>query len=114
MVLLSCSYTSGSVVLLPYWLFCCLVPVLVVLLSCAYIGGIVICSKLTGMAFRVPVPDVSVVDLTCRLNKGVSMGLGYFYFFVQQACLSACRLMVCTLSGSKNFFFFQINCIYIT
>lgn len=25
--------------------------------------------KLTGMAFRVPVPDVSVVDLTCRLNK---------------------------------------------
>lgn len=28
--------------------------------------------KLTGMAFRVPVPDVSVVDLTCRLGKGVS------------------------------------------
>ncbi|XP_062590450.1 glyceraldehyde-3-phosphate dehydrogenase-like [Saccostrea cucullata] len=28
--------------------------------------------KLTGMAFRVPVPDVSVVDLTCRLNKGAS------------------------------------------
>ncbi|XP_011205974.1 glyceraldehyde-3-phosphate dehydrogenase 2 [Bactrocera dorsalis] len=25
--------------------------------------------KLTGMAFRVPVPDVSVVDLTVRLNK---------------------------------------------
>lgn len=25
--------------------------------------------KLTGMAFRVPVCDVSVVDLTCRLNK---------------------------------------------
>ncbi|XP_036602352.1 glyceraldehyde-3-phosphate dehydrogenase, testis-specific [Trichosurus vulpecula] len=25
--------------------------------------------KLTGMAFRVPVPDVSVVDLTCRLNR---------------------------------------------
>lgn len=25
--------------------------------------------KLTGMAFRVPVPDVSVVDLTCRLQK---------------------------------------------
>ncbi|XP_070560836.1 glyceraldehyde-3-phosphate dehydrogenase-like [Ptychodera flava] len=26
--------------------------------------------KLTGMAFRVPVPDVSVVDLTCRLKNG--------------------------------------------
>lgn len=25
--------------------------------------------KLTGMAFRVPVPDVSVVDLTCTLKK---------------------------------------------
>ena len=30
-------------------------------------------SKLTGMAFRVPTPDVSVVDLTVRLEKGVSM-----------------------------------------
>jgi len=28
--------------------------------------------KLTGMAFRVPVPDVSVVDLTCRLQKGAT------------------------------------------
>ncbi|VTJ55829.1 Hypothetical predicted protein [Marmota monax] len=26
--------------------------------------------KLTGMAFRVPTPNVSVVDLTCRLAKG--------------------------------------------
>merc|ERR1719450_697021 len=25
--------------------------------------------KLTGMAFRVPTPDVSVVDLTCRIAK---------------------------------------------
>merc|ERR1712186_157252 len=25
--------------------------------------------KLTGMAFRVPTADVSVVDLTCRLEK---------------------------------------------
>jgi glyceraldehyde 3-phosphate dehydrogenase len=25
--------------------------------------------KLTGMSFRVPTPDVSVVDLTCRLDK---------------------------------------------
>merc|ERR1711985_43252 len=29
--------------------------------------------KLTGMAFRVPTPDVSVVDLTCRLSKGAKM-----------------------------------------
>lgn len=28
--------------------------------------------KLTGMSFRVPTPDVSVVDLTCRLDKGAS------------------------------------------
>lgn len=28
--------------------------------------------KLTGMAFRVPVPDVSVVDLTVRLSKSTS------------------------------------------
>jgi glyceraldehyde 3-phosphate dehydrogenase len=28
--------------------------------------------KLTGMAFRVPTPDVSVVDLTCKLGKPAS------------------------------------------
>ncbi|KAL3312903.1 Glyceraldehyde-3-phosphate dehydrogenase [Cichlidogyrus casuarinus] len=28
--------------------------------------------KLTGMAFRVPTPDVSVVDLTCKLKKGAT------------------------------------------
>merc|ERR1712217_597041 len=30
--------------------------------------------KLTGMAFRVPTPDVSVVDLTCRIAKPAKMG----------------------------------------
>jgi len=29
--------------------------------------------KLTGMAFRVPTPNVSVVDLTCKLKKPASM-----------------------------------------
>lgn len=29
--------------------------------------------KLTGMAFRVPTPDVSVVDLTCKLAKPAKM-----------------------------------------
>jgi len=28
--------------------------------------------KLTGMAFRVPTANVSVVDLTCRLQKNAS------------------------------------------
>ena len=28
--------------------------------------------KLTGMSMRVPTPDVSVVDLTCRIEKGAS------------------------------------------
>jgi len=31
-----------------------------------------VAGKLTGMAFRVPTADVSVVDLTCRLEKGTT------------------------------------------
>jgi len=30
--------------------------------------------KLTGMSFRVPTVDVSVVDLTVRIEKGASYG----------------------------------------
>ena len=41
-------------------------------LSC--VCGVLVCSsKLTGMAFRVPVPDVSVVDLTVKLRDAVRL-----------------------------------------
>ncbi len=42
-------------------------------------------SKLTGMAFRVPVADVSVVDLTCRLSKPAS------YADIKEACKKAAQ-----------------------
>ncbi|KAE9444614.1 hypothetical protein C3L33_23434, partial [Rhododendron williamsianum] len=41
--------------------------------------------KLTGMAFRVPTPNVSVVDLTCRLEKSAS------YEDVKAAIKYVCR-----------------------
>jgi enolase len=39
------------------------------------VGKVIPClnGKLTGMAFRIPTPDVSVVDLTCRLAKPAKM-----------------------------------------
>lgn len=47
--------------------------------------------KLTGMAFRVPTPDVSVVDLTVRLEK-----VNYFLLFL--------HLVILTLSFSTPSF----------
>lgn len=41
--------------------------------------------KLTGMSFRVPTLDVSVVDLTCRLEKGAS------YEEIVEAVKDACE-----------------------
>jgi glyceraldehyde 3-phosphate dehydrogenase len=46
--------------------------------------------KLTGMAFRVPVPDVSVVDLTIRLEKPASY---------EQICEAMKRHSETTLKG---------------
>lgn len=54
--------------------------------------------KLTGMAFRVPVPDVSVVDLTCRLKTPVS---GFNGLFVSVSfCYFHCEILL-TCFGSS-------------
>lgn len=43
-------------------------------LVCQAVGKVLpeLNGKLTGMAFRVPTPNVSVVDLTCRIEKSAS------------------------------------------
>jgi len=60
---------------------------------------LVLSSKLTGMAFRVPVPDVSVVDLTVRLekkacwtHKSSSLSTTSVGFVVPSSCKTMARL----------------------
>lgn len=55
-------------------------------------------SKLTGMAFRVPTPNVSVVDLTVRLEKPVSK-------------LSICYILV--KCGVEGIFLYLQFCSFI-
>ena len=62
--------------------------------------------KLTGMAFRVPTPNVSVVDLTCRLKKNASYedvkaAIKYVYcvfFFWSPLCCDCSVLTFCLIS----------------
>merc|ERR1711865_1125903 len=51
--------------------------------------------KLTGMAFRVPTPDVSVVDLTVNLDKGSSI-------FDAGACIALTPTFVKLVSWYDN------------
>ena len=62
--------------------------------------------KLTGMAFRVPVPDVSVVDLTCRLKKGVR-GCVTVCWTALLALL--CRLPTCSVTPVRTYFQYFIS-----
>ena len=63
--------------------------------------------KLTGMAFRVPTPDVSVVDLTVRLKKPVSIELLLYVYSKQliyqlHSCLPSCVSIVKLTVGLKK------------
>lgn len=49
--------------------------------------------KITGMALRVPTPDVSVVDLTCRLEKGAT------YDEIKEAIKLASESTLCGILG---------------
>ena len=81
--------------------------------------------KLTGMAFRVPTPDVSVVDLTVRIEKAAPMSeivapiraeafgapppplsshpCGRFFCMAKNACL---EMKVFCMNCFSRFFFF--------
>ena len=60
--------------------------------------------KLTGMAFRVPVPDVSVVDLTCRLKKGVRHCLIVCWTVMSTLLVLLCWLPTCSVTPVRAFF----------
>ena len=61
-----------------FWLICIWVIIFEVVIPFLFyvkaVGKVlpVLNGKLTGMAFRVPTVDVSVVDLTVRLQKGAT------------------------------------------
>ncbi len=58
------------------------------------------------MAFRVPTPDVSVIDLTCRLEKPVSTSVVTFLkytFSANRLLLIKSRLLLKLLPSLLNF-----------
>jgi glyceraldehyde-3-phosphate dehydrogenase/erythrose-4-phosphate dehydrogenase len=52
--------------------------------------------KLTGMAFRVPTADVSVVDLTARLSKKAT------YADIKKVCVCVCVCVSCVDSSGAG------------
>ena len=56
--------------------------------------------KLTGMAFRVPTPDVSVVDLTVRLQKEATY---------QEICNKMKEASEGSMKGRAKLFYFSFN-----